>query len=408
MNFYIATLGCKVNQFESDQISEALEKSGWKRVKDPSRCTPDVIIVNTCAVTSRASYQSRQTFRRMKKRFPNAKIIVTGCDASYEGRKFLEEGAHLVIPQADKGKVPAILTGSTSPLPYPAPPSGRSRAYLKIEDGCERMCSYCIIPHLRGGIKSEPMEKVKRAVKSLFEAGYREIVLVGINIGAYGIDLYGKPVLPELLEAILKETPDGFRIRLSSVEPDLFSEDILDLMDGEKLCRHLHIPLQGTTDKVLKAMGRKYKVEDFKKLVERIKARSEDITIGTDIIVGFPGEDRETFREGLKNLSDMEVDYAHVFVYSPRDGTKSPKQPERDARERSEAVRNLMEEKRLKHMKRAVNKTFTSIVERDGLVVTDNYLKVKVETEEEEGSLVKVRIKDLEGKILLGERVWKS
>ncbi len=403
MIFLVHTLGCKVNHFESFQIAEALKRLGWQESKDSENKDPDVVIVNTCAVTSRASYQSRQAFRKLKKRFTNAKIIITGCDATYEGNIYKEEGAHEVIPQKDKEKILKILLGEESELPYPPRMPGRSRAYLKVEDGCEGSCSYCVIPKLRGKVRSVPMEKVKEALIKLFDMGYKEVVLVGINLGSYGKDIYGKPRLVELVELLLKRMDKEGRLRLSSIEPDLFPMEIVEMMDGEKLCRHAHIPLQGTTDRILRKMGRKYTLREFERIISKIKVKSDLITIGTDIIVGYPGEDHETFKSGVENLLGMCIDYGHVFPYSKRRGTTSPGAVDREARERARILRKLLEKKRLEHMKGCVSKTFTVVVEKNSMGMTDNYIKVKLTSEEEEGSLKKVLIKELlENSCLLG------
>ncbi len=400
MNFLIETLGCKVNFWESILIGELLECTGWRRAGKGEK--PGLIVINTCAVTSRASYQSRQLFRKLKRSFPDSKIVVVGCDASYEGEVYKKEGAFKVVPQREKIKFFEELTGEKAPEVLKHFP-GRTRAYVKIQDGCDRFCPYCIIPYLRGGVKSFEKEIVLKQVETFVERGFKEVVLVGINLGSYGKDIYGRPKLLELVEDLL-ELPGSFRIRLSSIEPDLFPIKLADLADGEKLCRHFHIPLQGTTNKILRAMERRYTLDFYRALVEEIKAKNELITIGTDIIVGYPKEDKKIFTEGLKNVEKLPIDYAHVFPFSPRKGTKAPPKQEGDLKEKVKELLSITEEKRKRHMERHVGLHMTILSEGREKGITDTYAKVRFNRYVPPNTFLRSKIKGIiDNKTLLAE-----
>ncbi len=401
MKFFVETLGCKVNLWESISLKLGLEEEGW--VEDKGN--PDVIVLNTCAVTSRASYQSRQVFRRLKRKFPRAKIIVTGCDASFEGEMYKKECADLVVPQGRKSELPGVILGkkkSLSPILEDFP--GRTRAYVKIEDGCDRYCNYCVIPYLRGGVRSLEKDLVLEQVKIFLERGFKEIVLVGINLGLYGKDIYGRQSLTELLKHILENTPEGYRIRLSSIEPDLFPFELLDLLDDGRLCRHFHIPLQGMTNGILRAMGRRYSIEDFRELILRIKSKDNMITIGTDIIVGYPGEGN-LFDEGLRNIEEIPFDYAHVFPFSPRKWTKAPKRIEGNMKSKVREVMEVVEEKRKKHLEGHIGKKLTILTEKENLGLSDNYIKVTLQENLKVNTFVDVKVEGLaDNRTLIGSR----
>ena len=400
MKFLVETLGCKVNFWESTLIGELLEGAGWCRADKGKK--PDLIVINTCAVTSRASYQSRQLFRKLKKSFPESKIVVVGCDASFEGEVYEKEGAFRVVPQREKIKFFESFTGRKSPEVLKDFP-GRTRAYVKIQDGCDRFCPYCVIPHLRGGIRSFERGTILKQVQAFLERGFKEIVLVGINLGSYGKDIHGRPKLLELVEEILG-LPGNFRIRLSSIEPDLFPLKLADLADGERLCRDFHIPLQGTTERMLKAMERRYTFNFYRSLVEEIKARSELITIGTDIIVGYPGEDGKTFLEGLKNIEKLPIDYAHVFPFSPRKGTKAPPKQEGNLKEKVKEILKITEEKRKKHMERHIGLSMNVLSEKETKGITDTYAKVRFEEPVPPNTFLRSKIKGIiDNKTLLAE-----
>ena len=303
--YRINTLGCKVNQFESEVLAEELEAAGY--VPARSGQPADLCIVNTCTVTRKASTQSRQAVRALIRQHPQAHIVATGCYAQTTPEA-LERipGVDAVIPHSKKALIARKFTGRTGnrtavssgsdqgtaglhERPTPTRPGGRTRPFLKIQDGCEAFCTYCIVPHARGGSVSMPPPTVMAHLAEYARAGYREVVLTGIHMGCYGLDLTPPTTLSVLLQAVQEaETPD--RIRLSSIEPKELTNDIIRLVASSPLfCDHFHIPLQSGDDNVLRRMHRPYTADTFKALVLRIQQALPDAAIGADVMVGFPG-----------------------------------------------------------------------------------------------------------------------
>lgn len=332
--FYIHTLGCKVNSYESEAIREMMINDGY--LYDDKN--PDVIFINTCSVTAVSDQKSRQKIRSFVKKYPHSIIVVLGCysQMAYNFIKTIE-GVNIIIGTKKRVDVVAlinqyketneqiVLVDKTSldedyePLSISSY-SDNTRAFLKIQDGCNNFCSYCIIPYTRGGVRSRPKEEVLKEVDRLVNNGYKEIVLTGIHTGGYGKDLKDY-CFSDLLKDILKNQ-DLKRLRISSIEESEIDDQMIDLLVEEpRIASHLHIPLQSGSDTVLKRMNRKYTTEQFYQKLVKIRKKRPDIAITTDIIVGFPNESEEEFLETFEFAKKCQFSQIHVFPFSPRSGT---------------------------------------------------------------------------------------
>lgn len=380
----IATLGCKANQFDSALIEESIPQSNVKVV--PADKPADIYIINTCTVTRKTDYQSRQLIRRFQKKNPEALIVVTGCYAQVSsdeisripgvdyilGNREKEQIGQFLL-QFEKRERPLIQVGSIAEekrLKYP--PINRfsqlSRAFLKIQDGCNRHCTYCIVPYARGLSRSLEPEKVLQQIKLLSRAGYREVVLSGINLGSYGSELSPCLSFLDLLLNLEKQRPVQ-RIRISSLNPDEISEEMINLLaSSETLCPHLHISLQSGDDRTLKRMGRSYTAKFFSGLVRRIKSQIPEASIGVDVIAGFPGEREENFYNTYKLLEVLPVTYLHIFPFSKRPGTPAAQFSDqvngRIIKERSWRLRELGRQKREQFYQDFIGNKCLVLVER--------------------------------------------
>jgi len=361
----ISTLGCKVNQYESAGILEALDKRIYTVV--PFNEMADWYIINTCTVTKRTDYQSRQLIRRAIRKNPEASVIVTGCYAQIASEEIARiPGVFLIAGTAEKEAIPSLLqkhamgkpqifVGNIAKIhPYSGLVTrtfpGRTRAFLKIQDGCNSYCSYCIIPYARGRSRSLPEQDVINQIEILARAGYHEVVLTGIHLGMYGQD-----ILPptNLLNVLRNVDTNGTveRLRLSSIEITEISDEMLRLMaDSRILCRHLHIPLQSGDDGILSAMKRNYDSTFFRDHVQKICCTIPDIAIGLDVMAGFPGEKEDAFENTLRLIEALPVAYLHVFPYSDRPGTAASKLEgpigEDEKKRRVKILRDLGQKKR--------------------------------------------------------------
>lgn len=362
----ITTLGCKVNQFESEALLDALEKNGYSIANHPEKA--EITIINTCSVTHRADFQSRQMIRRAFRSNPNALIIVTGCYPQVEPEPFLKMGGvryilgnkekgqipHL-LPLMEKGDFPRIQIGNIQDeklfLEIPLDTFHcHTRAFLKIQDGCNAACSYCIVPKARGPSRSLTPERVVENLKRLKEKGYKEVVLTGIHLGAYGLDFNPHFPLSKLLQRLEEEeTPD--RIRLSSIEPGDFSQELISILSrSTKLCPHLHIPIQSGEDEILKMMNRDYSHSFIFDLVQELHSKIPNLSIGTDVIIGFPGENEEKFNKTFHLMESLPFSYLHVFPFSRKKGTLAYRLPyqidEKEIKKRAKRMRALGIQKR--------------------------------------------------------------
>ena len=401
----LTTLGCKVNQYESAALAEDLQQKDYALV--PFNSSADVYIINTCTVTAFSDFQSRQMIRRAHRANPQAKIIVTGCYAQIAAADIAGiEGVTLVVGNNQKSIIPDLLQSCdtdscriyTSDIfqqkEFCALPLSRfinrSRAYLKIQDGCNYFCSYCIVPFARGKSRSMPQQEVLRALDNLCGQDYKEIVLTGIHLGAYGQDLQPPTNLPDMIHRIIEQAGNT-RIRLSSIEPREITDELLQLFNKrDNLCPHLHIPLQSGDDNILNLMKRDYDTDFYRKLIEKITATVKDIAIGVDVMVGFPSEGEKEFNNTLHLLKELPIAYLHVFPYSERPQTSARKiQPKVNGsliKKRAAILRSLGAKKKEAFTKRFLGKELRVLVEKikdkkTGLMkgVSQNYLPVLID-----------------------------
>ncbi|MBU0480331.1 MAG: tRNA (N(6)-L-threonylcarbamoyladenosine(37)-C(2))-methylthiotransferase MtaB [Proteobacteria bacterium] len=397
----LSTLGCKVNQFESAAFLSGFEKGGVEIV--PFSQEADVYIVNTCAVTAKAAAQSRQQIRRAGKTNPGARVVVTGCYAQIGTDEILKIGEGLtVIGNSHKNGLvdevladlrpngERVLVGDISCRQEPATLQAttfgdRTRAYLKIQDGCNNFCSYCIVPYARGRSRSQAPDEVLEQARIYAANGYRELVVTGIHTGLYGQDLDPVIDLATLLRRLLAEHP--LRYRISSLEPGEVSAELLELMAVEEnLMPHLHIPLQSGDDRILQSMGRRYRRDDFAELVNRCKKMMPEMAIGVDVLVGYPGENDSAFRNTCELLEGLAVSYLHVFPYSKRPGTRAAEMsgqvPQQIKDERVAILRDLSVRKRREFYRSQIGTVRSALVERGSREkklmqgFTDNYIPV--------------------------------
>ena len=382
-SYKIITLGCKVNQVESAYFSESLRESGW-RAAAPGEAA-DISIINTCIVTRKASYQSRQAIRRAIRENPSGKVAAVGCYAQVFPDELAHiKGVHLIAGNRDKARLPDILLrgikaeepcviskpfakhSAFEPLPLRRF-IDRTRAFLKIQDGCESFCSHCIVPFARGPLRSLAPESVMTALESLAEEGYREVVLTGIHLGKYGVDLSGGIRLTGLLRSVGKRRLP-LRIRLSSLEPNEIGPELIDMTASEEwLCRHFHIPLQSGDDRILRKMNRDYTARKFTDLVGRLHHSIPRLAVGVDVMVGFPGEDEKAHVRTLSLIKDLPAAYLHVFPYSPRKGTAAASFPDqvesKVIKARAAEIRHLGQQKRMSFYGSCLGETYSVLAE---------------------------------------------
>lgn len=409
MKLAIATLGCKVNQYESEQLTSRLAGS-FKLVDFKS--SADIYVINTCAVTTEAEHKSRQLVFRARRLNPQAKIIAAGCYSELANEKIKAAGA-LIVGNQDKKDLAGLiieLTGSKPLERAGATSAKRTRAIVKIQDGCDQYCTYCVIPYLRGNLHSRAPETVISEINSL-AAVTPEVVLTGIHLGKYGADLHGRITLAKLLKRLLVET-DVARIRLSSIEPLEVDDELLELMAGSKrLARHLHLPLQSGDDDILASMNRPYTSEQFLKRVEKVKSAVPNIALTTDILIGFPGETEEHFQSTLSLAEQIGFRKIHVFKYSDRPLIPAAGYPNKvpaDAKSaRAAVIRKLSNRLASEFAAAQVGKIHDVAVEsatngwQQGL--TGNYLKTRFKSPTPlRGLIVAIRIESVERDLLFG------
>ncbi len=397
VKFY--TLGCKVNQYESQAIGESLVKNGFEIT---SGSNADVFIINSCTVTASADQKTRQAVRRFKRNNPDSIVVLTGCmPQAYpeKSRELIE--ADIIIGNKNNDALPALIkqyilnkerlfqvcehkkndvfSGNTITAF-----EERTRAYVKIQDGCNRFCSYCVIPYSRGRVRSKSIDSLKNEVEQLAKSGYNEVVLVGINLSSYGSDI--KEDFPDAVR-VVNETEGIERVRLGSLEPDHLTDEVIErLSECEKLCPQFHISLQSGCDKTLKAMNRHYTCDEFRKIAQKLRESFPECTLTTDVMVGFAGESDADFQESLDFVKEIGFEKVHVFPYSVRKGTKAEKLPGHlDKSVKEQRCKIMIEETeklRREFFARQVGKIFTVIPEakdKDGFYngFTANYIPVK-------------------------------
>jgi threonylcarbamoyladenosine tRNA methylthiotransferase MtaB len=340
-----ATLGCRLNQVESQELRGLLERSGFAVVEEgaPAR----VFVVNTCTVTSRADFSDRQAIRRLHRAHPDAVLVVTGCYAQTDPEAVARlSGVDLVVGTQDRYRLPELIGAlvkrpraaiAVSPVAeareVPAAPfarmAGRTRAFVKVQDGCQHRCAFCIVPAARGPSRSRTIEAVLAQVRELVAAGHGEVTLTGVDIGHYGWDLLPRTSLAALLRAVV-DVPVLRWVRLSSVLPAYFTPELIEVVAGSgKVAPHLHLPLQSGSDRVLKLMRRPYNARMYRALVDRLASSIAGLGLGTDLIVGHPGEGEEDFAATRDLVAELPFSYLHVFSYSDRKGTEATRLPGR-------------------------------------------------------------------------------
>jgi threonylcarbamoyladenosine tRNA methylthiotransferase MtaB len=431
--FKIITLGCKVNQYESAFIEESLVNKGCQMAGQDRKA--DLVIINGCIVTATASYQSRQAIRRAIRENPQAIIAVVGC----YGQIFPDElstinGVDLIVGNKGKSSLPELLVNAIHHNPplilmedfaacetFEQIPvksfSKRTRAFLKIQDGCQSFCTYCIVPLARGPLRSLEPDNVITILKDLEKNDYKEIVLTGIHLGKYGSDLTSGMNLTKLLIEIGKSA-SGLRIRLSSLRPTEIKTELIELMISNNwLCRHFHISLQSGDDSVLKRMNRHYTARMFIKLIDDIHRLVPEVSIGVDALVGFPGESERSFNNTFELLKDLPVSYLHVFPYSRREGTVAAQFSDHldhtVIKERAFLLRSLDKEKRKIFRDSLVGQTFSVLAEgwapRERNLIwglSDNYVRFYVPSESLiRNKMVKAKAESVTKEGIIAQRV---
>lgn len=428
VKFY--TLGCKVNQYESQAMGEELEKRGYEVISDERDA--DVFIINSCTVTATADHKTRQAVRKFKKSNPLGIVVLTGCmpQAYPEKAKALLE-ADIVLGNKTNGELCDILeqylkygsrvfnisehkTGDAFSGSTITSFEERTRAYVKIQDGCNRFCSYCIIPYSRGRVRSKPLQELKKELEALSENGFKEVVLVGINLSSYGSDI--GLTFPDAVEAA-ENTKGILRVRLGSLEPDHLTDEVIErLSKCKKLCPQFHISLQSGCDSTLKRMNRHYTADEYRHLAKKLRECFRYCTLTTDVMVGFAGESDEDFAESLAFVKEIAFEKVHVFPYSIREGTRAAKYTEQVDKKTKESRCRVMSEE-CSEIRRSLfasqaGKVYSVLFEtqqKDGFCLghTANYIPVKAKLKAfKKGELRDIRITDYSSEdFCIGEEV---
>lgn len=416
MKIFIETLGCKVNTYESEVIKEEFLRNGYELADNLSDA--NVIVVNTCSVTNQSDAKSRKVIRNARKNNKNAILVVCGCSSQNHQDELKDLGADILIGNKDKSKIFDYVNNydnkqiinyynmintdfeKMSLDNY----SERTRAFVKIQDGCNNYCSYCIIPYLRGTIRNKDLNDAINEINTLVNNGFKEIVLTGIHTGSY-------PELVKLIQEISKNDKLE-RIRISSIEATEINDEFLkELKNNNKICNHMHIPVQAACDNTLKKMNRKYDMDKFKEIINKIREVRPDINITTDLIVGFPTETKEDFLESYNNANEIKFGKIHVFPYSKRDGTVAAKMKsivtDAEKKERTHKMITLSYKLENEYYNKFIDKTLSVLVEEvfDKYCTghTDNYIKVIINKKLEHNKFYNVKIIKVDNCNVYGE-----
>jgi threonylcarbamoyladenosine tRNA methylthiotransferase MtaB len=452
-SFYVENFGCRASQADGASLERQFGELGLTRASASNAA--QIVILNTCTVTASADQDARAAIRRIRRQNPECQIVVTGCYAQRAPQEIAAlPGVSRVIGNSHKHELASLAlatkesnqppqTGSTTPfvplsaltnseqVANPSPiyvsdifahteltaapvfdaANERTRPNLKVQDGCDNRCSFCVIPYVRGQSRSLKLETVIDEVRGLVHSGYREVVISGINLGRWGRDLGGKLRFEKLVEAILQRTTLE-KLRISSVEPMDWSDELIAMMaTSPRIAKHAHVPMQSGSDRILRSMHRRYRPWHYRQKIEKIRAAMPTAAIGADVMVGFPGETEKDFAATAQMIEDLPFTYLHVFTYSPRPGTPAAKMPEmvpvRVARDRNEVLRELIAVKKRAFMNSFVGRTIEAITLNIGdgnttEALTDNYLKMRVEGRLEANRWIPVRVHAIEGGILRG------
>ncbi len=447
--FFVENFGCRATQADGAAVERELLERGWER--SGSAAGANVIVVNTCTVTAEADRQARQAIRKMAKENPGRRIYVTGCYAQRAPEELARlPGVVWVIGNSHKREIPRVVSEDYACVDVPlerldrsgplsleqgpakiltgnifensgflaAPVFGgelqRTRPTLKIQDGCNLRCAYCVIPFVRGKSRSLPPDIVLAEIRQLVAGGYKEIVLSGINLGAYGQDLQPKVEWIALLRRILAQT-ELPRLRLSSVEPLDVTPELVEMVAQEpRIARHFHVPLQSGSDRILRQMHRWYKMADYARRIESIREQIPDAGIGADVIAGFPGETEEDHRTTLRWIERLPFTYLHVFSFSPRPGTAAFDLPDRVPatviRQRNAELRALAAEKAARFRAFQVGREMTVLIlhrQEEGTTpaISDNYLRVSLQRNLPANEWLRIRATGLSRDGLIGEPI---
>ncbi len=405
--FWIKTFGCRASQADGAAIEAGLTAKGMAAVRESGEA--DLVVLNTCTVTATADDEVRQTVRRIHREHPAARILVTGCYAQRAPEEIAAmDGVTMVVGNSHKTRIPELVSepyhsqiqigdifAQKDFLSAPVEDAlgDRTRPNLKIQDGCNNRCSFCIIPFVRGRSRSSPVEQVLAQVRGL-AAKYREVVLSGINLGRWGRDLDGRARLAHLIRRVLDETGVE-RLRLSSVEPMDFSDELLGLMaESTRIAKHVHAPLQSGSDRVLRRMHRKYRPRHYADRILKARALMPDCAVGADVMTGFPGESDDEFEESRAFIESMPFTYLHVFTYSERPGTPAaelPQVPMQVRKQRTHVLRDLAAMKNLEFRRSMIGRTLSVVtLENRRAALSENYLKVTLAAPREPNHIVEV------------------
>lgn len=409
MKFQIYTLGCKVNAYESEVMKEKLLKNGYTY----DDVIPDIVIVNTCSVTNVADQKSRKMVRHFKKNNDKAILVVVGCSSFNKQSEYESIGIDILLGNKDKSHIVEILDNylkehksivsfeTTRNLPFENMEVDKftthTRAYMKIQDGCDNFCSYCIIPYVRGSIRSKNFDDCLLEARSLVANGHKEIVLTGIHTGSYGTGTNHD--LTDLIHEMSK-IKGLLRIRISSIEiTELNDKFLKELKENPKICNHLHIPLQAGSDEILKLMRRKYTLSEFKEKIKEIRSIRPDISISTDVIVGHPFETEELFLTTLETVKEIKFSKVHVFPYSKREGTLAARMdmqiPKSEKARRSHLLGELSLRLEQDYNKKFIGCILSVLIELDNTGLSSEHIKVHVDEDTPNNTLVKVLVTDV-------------
>ena len=424
MTFAIHTFGCKVNIYESEYITNLLQENNYKLLDFNYTKEADIYIINTCTVTNEADKKDRKLIHTTRINHPNSILIVMGCYAQLNpndidadiviGNKYKSQIIELINEFKTTNKK-IVKVEDISKINFEDMYINRfvthTRAFVKIQDGCNAFCAYCAIPYARGGIRSKDFDKVISEVTNLVNNGYKEIVLTGIHTGRYGLEKHTN------LESLLKElvkVKDVFRIRLSSIEINEITDGIIDLIkNNDIMAKHLHIPLQSGSDTILKSMNRLYDMKYFIDRVNYIRKEIPDVSITTDLILGFPGETDKEYKETLDTLNKINFTKIHTFPYSRRSGTKAASMPNQidgiTKKCRVKEVINISDKNELEFYKQKIGNIYDGIIEtrKDGkkIAITTNYIPVEINSDLENNSKVKFKITKVTNSLVIGELI---
>lgn len=383
------SLGCRLNIAESEGIRALLAEE------------PDTVVINSCAVTSEAVRQTRQAIRKARRARPGARLLVTGCAADIERTQLA------AMPEVDGLVANAAKLDprawNVPPRPVPAPPQ-RTRAFVAVQNGCDHACTFCVIPQGRGASRSLSISVVLREVEMHLDQGAPEVVLTGVDVTSWGVDLPGSPKLGSLVRAVLDSFPHLPRVRMSSLDGIEIDAELFELFSGEeRVMPHLHLSLQHGHDLILKRMRRRHSRDDAVSLVERLRARRPDLAIGADLIAGFPTESEEHHAANLSIVRDLPVVHGHVFPYSPRPRTPAARMPQLDKstiKRRAAEMRHAVAETRAKWLERQIGVPQSVLAETDGTGYAANFARVAVPAQTARGTIVAVTPTRLEGGLL--------